>query len=601
MYRNTEINRVVFVIVILTSLTVGAATAATVTQSINYQGKLTDSATNPLNGTYSITFGLFDSATEGRALATDTHDVVVTKGLFTTSVTFDSRFFDGRALWLAIKVGADPEMTPRQVLRPVPYALTLRPGAWITSVDGYSAVNLQNTGGGIALNVSTTGAGSNGVNTFTSGDHSFGVLGYTKGKNSPGLYGYTENASSAGVIAYTNGAESQGVSALTYGPSSAGVLSITMGDNSPGVYGSSQNDIGVYGKGREGGSFSTNSPGTSVSDLRPGVNVSTKYDFNPGVSVMTDGGHSDGVRSFTSGDHSFGVLGYTHGQNSVGFYGYTEKDNSPGVVAYTNGGQSPGVSALTYGPSSAGIFSESMGGNSPAVRAIAYGPGSNAVWGSTSVNGPAAVAGTTTGDGSYGLYSLTSGSGSHAVYAKATGPNSNGVVAFSDQSPAIWAQTYRSDNKYGVQTPNIIRALNYETGSSDVAEYMPIYGNVSPGTVLVIGSEGKLHPSATAYDTKVAGIITTAPGVSLGAKEEGNQGEALIAIAGRVPCRVDARHTAIHAGDILTTSDNPGYAMKAEPVDIGGIEIYRPGTILGKAMSSLESGTGTIEVLVTLQ
>ena len=41
--------------------------------------------------------------------------------------------------------------------------------------------------------------------------------------------------------------------------------------------------------------------------------------------------------------------------------------------------------------------------------------------------------------------------------------------------------------------------------------------------------------------------------------------------------------------------------MKAQPVNIGGVEIYRPGTVLGKAMGTLESGTGTIELLVTLQ
>jgi hypothetical protein len=54
-------------------------------------------------------------------------------------------------------------------------------------------------------------------------------------------------------------------------------------------------------------------------------------------------------------------------------------------------------------------------------------------------------------------------------------------------------------------------------------------------------------------------------------------------------------------GDLLTTSSIPGFAMRAEPVNIDGIEIYRPGTILGKAMGTLESGTGIIEVLVTLQ
>jgi len=154
---------------------------------------------------------------------------------------------------------------------------------------------------------------------------------------------------------------------------------------------------------------------------------------------------------------------------------------------------------------------------------------------------------------------------------------------------------------YGVQTPDYMRAARYDTGSSDVAEYMPVTGDVTPGTVLIIGDDRLLMPSATSYDTRVAGIVSTAPGVSLGTKEGGNEGEALIAVSGRVPCKVDATNGPIVAGDLLTTSNRPGYAMKAEPTMINGRGFYPDGTVLGKAFESLGSGTGTIDVLVTLQ
>ena len=103
----------------------GLVAAVPVTQSVTYQGTLTDSSGNPLTGTYSMTFRLYDVVSGGTALATDTHSVAVDKGLFTTPVTFDSGFYDGRALWLGIKVGNDAEMTPRQEIRPVPYAINL--------------------------------------------------------------------------------------------------------------------------------------------------------------------------------------------------------------------------------------------------------------------------------------------------------------------------------------------------------------------------------------------------------------------------------------------------------------------------------------------
>lgn len=81
----------------------------------------------------------------------------------------------------------------------------------------------------------------------------------------------------------------------------------------------------------------------------------------------------------------------------------------------------------------------------------------------------------------------------------------------------------------------------------------------------------------------------------------GNPGDEQIAIAGRVPCRADATPVPIRAGDLLTKSGMPGHAMKAVPAVIDGREFYPDGTIPGKAMGSLESGTGLIDALVTLQ
>jgi hypothetical protein len=174
-------------------------------------------------------------------------------------------------------------------------------------------------------------------------------------------------------------------------------------------------------------------------------------------------------------------------------------------------------------------------------------------------------------------------------------------VAYSTQWAAIYADTQRSDHEYGLYTPDYISAGRYVTTSADVAEYMPVSGDASPGTVLVIGDDRQLRPSDSAYDHRVAGIVSADPGVSLGTREDGNDGEALVAVAGRVPCKVDASVNPIHAGDLLATSDRPGYAMKAIPVTVGDAEIFRPGTVIGKAFESLANGTGTIEIIVSLQ
>ena len=51
----------------------------------------------------------------------------------------------------------------------------------------------------------------------------------------------------------------------------------------------------------------------------------------------------------------------------------------------------------------------------------------------------------------------------------------------------------------------------------------------------------------------------------------------------------------IQPGDLLTTSDTPGHVMKVSDHD------KAQGSIIGKAMSSLDKGKGLVLVLVSLQ
>ena len=101
-----------------------------------------------------------------------------------------------------------------------------------------------------------------------------------------------------------------------------------------------------------------------------------------------------------------------------------------------------------------------------------------------------------------------------------------------------------------------------------------------------------------AYDSRVAGVISLKPGITLG--EEG-EGRVLVATTGRVKVKVDARNGPIQIGDLLVTSDKEGFAMKSLPVEIGGVRIHRPGTLIGKALEPLAQGTGEILVLLSLQ
>jgi hypothetical protein len=121
---------------------------------------------------------------------------------------------------------------------------------------------------------------------------------------------------------------------------------------------------------------------------------------------------------------------------------------------------------------------------------------------------------------------------------------------------------------------------------------------IAPGSVLVIDPEnpGKLALSTTPYDSKVAGIVSGANRLGSGVRLGAGQFDHDVALAGRVYCNVDGSLEGIEPGDLLTTSEVPGHAMKATNHE------RAQGAILGKAMEKLEKGTsGQILVLVTLQ
>lgn len=140
------------------------------------------------------------------------------------------------------------------------------------------------------------------------------------------------------------------------------------------------------------------------------------------------------------------------------------------------------------------------------------------------------------------------------------------------------------------------------TAGSDLAEPFDTDTDevVEPGSVMVIDASnpGKLRVSDREYDSRVAGIVSGAGGVKPGItlQQDGMlEGKSLVAIAGRVYCRADARSGSIAPGDLLTTSPTPGHAMKATDRE------RAHGAIIGKAMTELTDGTGLVLVLVNLQ
>ena len=134
----------------------------------------------------------------------------------------------------------------------------------------------------------------------------------------------------------------------------------------------------------------------------------------------------------------------------------------------------------------------------------------------------------------------------------------------------------------------------------DVAEWVPATKKLEPGAVVVLNPErpNEVMRSHVPYDVAVAGIVSARPGVLLG---EASPSKEMIATTGRVKVHADATKGAIRIGDLLVTSDRPGMAMRSEPIDVAGVKIHRPGTLIGKALEPLAQGEGEILVLLSLQ
>ncbi len=132
-----HVNQSVICIVTLLSTTL----MAEVPPLISYQGRLTDSGNNPAaDGSYEITFSIYDVETDGTPFWTETHNsILVQDGLFNAILGATTPFGPSQnknatsskslgiksaapSMWLGVQVGSDPELTPRSRLLSVLFA-----------------------------------------------------------------------------------------------------------------------------------------------------------------------------------------------------------------------------------------------------------------------------------------------------------------------------------------------------------------------------------------------------------------------------------------------------------------------------------------------
>jgi hypothetical protein len=150
-------------------------------------------------------------------------------------------------------------------------------------------------------------------------------------------------------------------------------------------------------------------------------------------------------------------------------------------------------------------------------------------------------------------------------------------------------------------TGNLTMGGDISLRNADCAEDFDVSEaeTIEPGTVMALGEGEVLRQSRQAYDKCVAGVVSGAgdykPGIVFDKQRSSRSDRKPIALLGKVFCKVDASYAPIEVGDLLTTSNTLGHAMKAtDPLKAFG-------AVIGKALRPLRNGRGLIPILIALQ
>jgi hypothetical protein len=511
------------------------ALAESISTAFIYQGQLKADGV-PVDGNHDFRFQLFQDP-DGNTPVGDAlllNGVAVNNGLFSVELDFGPGIFTGDALWLEVGV--------RQLAQ-LPYT-TLSPRQPITATP-YATYALSGPGG--------TGAfwAANGADIYNTNSGRVGI-------------GTTEPAATLHV---TNPGGLTAIRATTPW-------------------------IGVYGK------------HDSTSGTFPGVWGETDSTVSNATALR-------GIVTSTSpGSGSVGVLGLNKGTAGAGI----------GVK-----GQQDGSGWGVYGttPSGTGVYGNATGDSATnyGVRGVSASPsGFGGHFRNTSSDGTALYAESAGGgreDATLQVHNTRVSTGM-AAYITSVGSWATMHLENSGTGEVLWLQRDNSDGPFivaynedlgrwvfSVEPNGHTRVSVLEiTGGADLSEQFqvsPSKEQPTPGMLVCIDPHdtGELTVCSKPYDRTVAGVISGAggvkPGMLMGQDDSIADGEHPVALTGRVWCWCDATSGAIRPGNLLTTSNVPGHAMKVTNHE------EALGAIIGKAMSSLDEGKGLVLVLVSLQ
>ena len=492
---------------------------------------------------------------------------------------------------------------------------------------GYATAGTGGTIGAYGLALSTSGVGVYGDTTAKTGA-TRGVIGRTYSPSGIGVYGQAA-PTTGGIGVLGQATATTGVTYGVYGqalsPSGTGVVGYATATSgaTTGVLAKvfSVDGMAIVAHNTAGGKIFSGGDGTyeniriygygdiygPYASFWNGVYGGGYYWYGVDGANYSDTGTAVHGQAYGSGDGVFGESVDGNGvrgasSNGTGVYGTTSSSGGSGLSGVVGGDAATGV---------LGINTNSGGNLNWGVKGIVYATDANAVEGNAlSTTGPSyGVLGTSQADEGIGVaaYADSQTGETTGVFARVLSPDgvagkfyveTTANILLGEAGPYPGSAVFRVDS-----TGKGFFNGGTQTGGADFAESFAVAGEragYEPGDVLVIDSTGnrRVALSSQPYSTAVAGIFSTKPGVLATPFEMDDRRltkEIPLAVVGIVPCKVSAENGPIERGDLLVTSSMPGVAMK------GTDRTRMLGAVVGKALGQLHSGSGVIEVLVTLQ
>lgn len=413
-----------------------ASAAASWPSRLNYQGQLTDSSGVAVaDGSYNIVFAIYNVASGGVALWSETQNVNVAKGLFNvvlggvTPISLSSVNLTDD-LWVGLNVNSNGEMVPRQQLLSSVYALNAnllqgtQPGT-----SAYNLVQLDVTGkipaglvngGSVSVPLSLSGSNAGSILSANNSGTGLAVSATTNSSTNPGLWA---EGARYGAIVKTNDA-ALGVALQAQGPGAAYASLVDKVKNAQ-VYGLAANAtaVGVLGE-------NSNGSGTGIAGTGGYIGVSG----SGGTYGVYGTSSNTGVNGVSTGGSGVGVLG-------IGYYGVQGNGTFFGV--YANGG--------TYG---------------------LYATGS-----------------------SYGVYATTSSSSGKGTWSRHTGTGAGAGVSGETTSVATNASGVQGLAQGATGQTYGVRGVN----SSNSAASAGVFGSSAATTATGYGVHGEVSPTSYVY------------------------------------------------------------------------------------------------------